>query len=113
MSKDKAKKSTKITFHYIKADNFHSILSSGVIGGVTVNSLIDMNFFSDRVTIPQSLTFEVEQSGNIGQELNRETKEGTVREVQFGVLMDIPTAKSLIEWLVNKVDIIETIQKKK
>ena len=108
------KKSTqqkdKITFHYIKADNFHSILSTGVIGGITVNSLIDMNFFTDRVTIPQQLTFEVDKNGVILNECHRETKEGAVREVHFGALINLETAKSLIKWLNEKIDILEQNQ---
>lgn len=107
---NKEKKST-ITFNYIKADNFHSMLASGVIGGITVNSLIDMNFFTDRVTIPQKLSLELTPEGKIAKEINRESKDGTVREVQFGVLMDVSTAKNMIEWLNEKIRIIEETKK--
>lgn len=105
-------KLSQITFNYIKADNFHSVLSTGVVGGITVNALIDMNFFTDRVTIPQKITLEINKDGSVAKEINIETKSGTVREVQFGVLMDVTVAKSLISWLNEKIKIIETTQKK-
>lgn len=105
------KKTQSITFNYIKADNFHSILATGVIGGITVNSLIDMNFFTDRVTIPQKITFEVQKSGIVSKEIGRDSKDGSVREVHFGAIIDTKTAKSLIAWLNEKINIIESNKK--
>ena len=101
----------QITFNYIKADNFHSMLATGVIGGITLNSLVDMNFFTDRVTIPQKISFAI-NNGQIAKEMNRESKDGSVREVQFGVLMDVNTAKGLVTWLNERIKIIESEIKK-
>ena len=100
------KKIAELVLNYIKADNFHSVLSTGVIGGITINSLIDLNFFTDRVTIPKSVTLEVDENGQ-QKEISRDTKTGVIREVQFGVLMDVNTAKTLVEWLNNNIKLIE------
>lgn len=98
----------EITFHHIKSDNFRSVLATGIIGGVTVNSLVNMNFYTDRTVIPNELTFEIEESGKLGKEINRVSKQGVIRDIQFGVLMDVVVAKNLVKWLNEKIEHIES-----
>ena len=41
----------------------------------------------------------------------REIRDGVIREVQVGVIMDINTAKEAVRWLQDKINIIEGAKK--
>jgi hypothetical protein len=98
-----------ITFHYIKDTNFRTALSTGAIGGLTIQRLINLNFYSDRPPIPKSITFDLKNSQELGAETDRDTKEGFIRDVHFGVTMDIVNAKELIRFLSKLVKDAESI----
>ena len=99
----------KITFHYIKNENFRTGFASGVIGGVTVKGLINLNFYIDRVPIPEYASHEVDKK--TGQVLmppfDVKTKQGSIREVQSGVEIDLATAKELQKWLTTHIEALE------
>lgn len=102
----------KISFHYIKNNDFRTSFATGIYGGITVNSLINIDFFIDRSVIPRKTVSQVSADGK-EQDLasEKESRDGAIREVQFGVIMDVSTAKSTIAWLQDKVNIIEEINK--
>ena len=94
--------------HYIKNSQFQTFFSTGIFGGVTPNRFIDLNFYVDRGPIPKKITFEVDsESGNVTGELERDSKEGIIREVHCGVLIDVGLAKNMIEWLDEKIKQVE------
>ena len=72
-----------------------------------------MSFFSERSPIPRKLSFDLESQGTLGQEISRDTKGGLVREVEVEVMVDLEMAKSLVEWLKEKVQILEARDKEK
>lgn len=106
-------KRNKVIFHYEKVNDFKTIFASGVFGGLNIAGLIDMNFYIDRPVIPQKISHDLAEKdgGFILSNEKREGKDGEVREVQVGVLIDIPTAKSLIEWLNQKIAEMESLGK--
>jgi len=97
-----------ITFHYIKSESFRTVLATGAIGGVTVNSLVNMNLYTDRVVIPTEVTQEVDASGRLQKEIEVKAKKGVVRDIQCSVLMDVTVAKSLVDWLNKQILLIES-----
>ncbi len=95
----------KVETHYIKNHDFKTIEGSGIFGGLTNNGKINVNFFTDRAPIPKKIILEIDPlTGKIIQEIERDSKEGIIREVQFGVLLNIDTAKNIVEWLTQKID---------
>lgn len=91
--------------HYIKNHDFKTVEGSGIFGGLTNNGQININFFTDRAPIPKKIVLEVDpSSGKIIREVERESKEGIIREVQFGVLLNIESAKNIVEWLNQKIE---------
>lgn len=101
-----------LQFHYIKSNSFRVVHCDGVWGGGTPRGLISMSFYSERSPIPVMLTHEVlsDETANkktLGEETNKEIKEGIIREVDVAVLMDLPMAKSLQEWLERHIAILE------
>lgn len=104
-----------LDFHYIKSNTFKVVHCDGVWGGATPRGYITINFFSERSPIPQILTHELgeEETGKgqrLGEEISRESKEGIIREVDVEVIMDLPMAKSLNEWLKNHIATLEKRQ---
>lgn len=102
-----------LDIHFLKNNDFRTVFTSGIFGGVTPNGLINANFFTDRAPLPNRVTYEVDPSNPvIKKEAERDGKQGFVREVHFGVVFDVATAKSTIEWLQNQINAVENLRKK-
>lgn len=101
----------EVEFHYIKAAGFRVIHADGVWGGPTPRGYISMSFFSERIPIPRRLVYEVPKSGIIAGNAppkETETKQGIIREVEADIMVDLETAKSMLVWLQEKVDALES-----
>ena len=98
----------KIHFHYIKANHFRVVHADGVHGGVTPRGYIQMNFYSERSAIPKVSVYAI-ADGKLAEEIREERiqRDGPVREVEVGVVMDLPLAKSFLRWLKEKIDALE------
>ena len=98
----------------LKNDGFKTFFSNGIIGGVSLNGNINLNFFIDRVPIPEYTTHKVVNNGLTFEKepFDAKTKQGSVREVQIGIELDTSTAYTMIEWLKTHIEIIETARKK-
>jgi hypothetical protein len=97
----------KVKIKYIKSNDFKTSLSTGVYGGITNNGLINMNFFVDRVIIPTHEQYEVNENGVV-QGHPEIVKDGDlIREVQYGGLFDLSTAKIVQTWLNQKIKELE------
>lgn len=100
---DKVKKDLKeIVVNYIKTKNYRSFYIDGIFGGLTPNGKIYAELFLQRSVTPQTIKYKVE-SGIMKDEIERTGKEGVVREIEAGVIMDIETAKVLKNWLETKI----------
>ncbi len=99
----------EVLFHYIKSTDFTTRMATGGIGGVTVNGLINLNLYSDRVVIPNLQQVEISSPET---PKHSEGKGGYVRELFCGVLLDSNTAKAIVQWLNNQVEIVEGIKTK-
>ena len=98
----------KFETHYLKNNDFKTVQGNGVFGGITNNGQINMSFYTDRAPIPKKITLDVDpDSGAILGEIERDCKEGIIREVHFGVLLDRETAKSIVEWLNEKIETLD------
>ena len=101
---------SKIQFNYIKSNHFRVIHADGVIGNGTPRNALYIGFYSERIPLPDTLTYQVDEKGRLGKELleEREIKsEGILREVEVGVVVDLDMAKALVLWLSNMVRQIE------
>ena len=102
---------SKIHFNYIKSNNFRVVHADGVIGNGTPRNDLFIGFYSERVPLPDTLTYEIDEKGKLGKEVleERETKsDGILREVEVGVVVDLDMAKALVLWLSNVIRQIET-----
>lgn len=49
------KKEKELSIQYVQSTNFSSFFSTGVYGGISINGTICMNFYIDRVPLPENL----------------------------------------------------------
>lgn len=91
----------EVETHFIKSPDFKTVQITGAWGGVLGNGIMNINLFTERIPIPQRIVLEVESDGKTIREKYKEGKNGIVREVQMGILMDYTTAKSVYEFLGN------------
>ena len=101
-----------VAFHYIKTNSFQVVHADGVWGGPTPRGYISMSFYSERHPIPQKIVHQITPQDTLGKEIDRDAKDGIVREVGVEVLIDLPMAKSLVPWLKEKIASLENKTRK-
>jgi len=100
------KKSIKV--HYRSGQAYRSIHAGGAHGGALPSGDIFMGIFSERTNFPDCSVIELEReaSGYSGKEIVK-IEQGLVREMEVGVFMNINVARSLRQWLDEKIAFIE------
>ena len=112
MSDEKKAKKPEIAFHFQKTANFRVVWADGVFGGVTPSGHLDMVFYSERYPLPKQLVYELRDDGTLGSEIGekRVAKDGVVRDAELSVQLSLGTAKSLMKWLGQKIEMAEALQ---
>jgi hypothetical protein len=96
---------SSIQFHYVKSNHFRVIHVNGAFGGFSPDGSLFMAIFSERPTLPDVTVQTVESTGQLGAEIieQRKGREGIVRELEAGLAMDLKTARSLVQWLNDRI----------
>jgi len=101
----------KINFDYIKSNQFRVIRVDGAHGGIAPNGhTIQMALFSERAPIPKRETYKLEQ-GKLGERTAVEQRDALIREVEIEALVDLNTARRIVNWLQDKIDMAEKLKK--
>ena len=87
-----------VTFHLIKSPHFQTLRADGVVGNLTPSGL-SVTFFVERGVLPQAMTYEVQDDGLLGPLVGARGKSGIVRELQSSFVLDVASARSLMELL--------------
>lgn len=106
----KEEPSTVVNIDYIKSPMYRVVHADGVWGGITPRGLISMSFWNTRGPIPTRIVQEVGPGGEMGSEVRRESRDAIVREVDVGVILDVEIAKTIRNWLDDKIKIAERIE---
>jgi hypothetical protein len=103
----------RVSFHFIKSNSFRVIHVDGAHGGINPNLMIQMALFSERIPIPQRSVQEIRPDGSLGDEIweERIAREGLIREVEVEAIMDLGTARSIIQWLTEHAQRLEEIHR--
>jgi hypothetical protein len=98
-------KKDKIVIHNIKGSDFRQLHVDGASAGITPTGYINVNLYSQRNVIPKGTIFNINEDGSLGDLIGStdDSKEGIVREYDFGFYTDINTCKSIIDLLEQKV----------
>ncbi len=97
--------------HYLKSSLYRTVHADGAYGGVTPKGLLDVSFYSERRPIPSYVVHHVQPNGSLGTEIreNRISKDGIIRDLEVGIMLDLDTGRSLLAWLQLKVAELERI----
>ncbi len=102
----------RLKVRYIKSNYFRVVHSDGAFGGFTPQGNIFMGIYNERAPIPDA-TFQAIEGGMLGKELvehRQGGKDEIIRELEVGLTMDVNVAKALLEWLKEKIDVVEKIK---
>ncbi len=101
----------KITVHNKISACYRELHVDGAFGGVTPRGFINLSFYAERQPIPKSTDIEITDEGLLGEAVvnSKDSKQGILREFEFGIYMDVHTAKSVLEFLKTKIEDLEQI----
>lgn len=102
----------KVNVHYVKNSEYRQIHVDGALGGITPKGKININFYAERLVIPKAEECDVTADGKLGKRMSvsPDSKDGIIREIEFGTYMDLETAKSLKTWLDLKIQQLESVK---
>jgi hypothetical protein len=99
-----------IQFHNKLSSNFREIHVDGAYGGITPRGYINLNFYAERFPIPKSTIYNI-QENKLAEKIGEESKEGVMREYEFGVYLDFDTATDIYNFLGQKIKELESKRK--
>lgn len=111
MSKETKSSPQTIKYKYIFDPNYNPIYVNGAYGGINPRGEIIVNFYLERIAIPNTQTIEVE-GNQIKEELieEREPKDHArsfVRFIESGIILDYSNAKAIHSWLGKHIESLE------
>jgi len=99
-------------FKYSKVDGFKTTQVHGVYGGLTIRGQINMNFYVDTIEPIEATTAPISDNNKLGKEvLSPNSPLSSMREVHFGINIDILLAKELVAWLDAHIKNHEQVHK--
>ena len=111
-----AQNKPELKFKYIFDYGYNPVYVHGAHGGVSPRGELVMNFYLERMALPESITHEINQNGTIGNEVAAEPedlKNSLVRFIEAGVVMNYQNAKELLLWLGERVKEMESLEQAK
>jgi hypothetical protein len=102
----------KVRFHFQNSNQFRVVRADGAWGGVTPELELFFSLYNTRPAIPQLLVHPINPDGTLGPDIPelKVSKEGFVREVEVGVIMQKQHVAALIEFLKDRLAFIESVE---
>ena len=91
-----------VKFDYIKSNLFRVLTADGATATLTPQGKIFLYLYNERVPIPRQLTYELlpdKPDKNLGKVVSNISREGFVREVEVGIVIDTNVAEGIIDVL--------------
>ena len=110
------KNNPEIKFKYIFNYSYNPVYVNGAQGGVSPRGELIMNFYLERMPLPESITHEINQNGTIGSEVDAEPedlKNSLVRVIENGVILNYQNARELHLWLGERIKEMEALEQAK
>ena len=98
----------EFTFH---KSNLHRVIKvDGAWGGIVPQGGVQMSVFSEVKPFPHTETYQIEDDGKTAHPIKQSSRQNFVaREIEATLIMTPTVARSLADWLMNKVDEYEKI----
>lgn len=112
--KEKIKKVNQLTFHNKVNPDYKEIHVDGAFGGVTPRGFINMNFYAERLPIPKSSDYSINDNNTLGEKIkdSHDSKYGIIREYEIGMYFDLKTAIDIRKFLDDRILELEILHKK-
>lgn len=104
----------KVEIKYTQPANYRPTFVNGAFGGINPQKQLVVNFYFENNPTPESQTFELNENGKLGNELERKPESDILyinREITTGIILDLESAKRISNWLNNKITQLEEIKK--
>ena len=111
-----AQNKPELKFKYIFDYGYNPVYVNGAHGGVSPRGELVMNFYLERMALPESITHEINPNGTIGSETAAEPDDlahSMVRFIEAGVVMNYQNARELHLWLGERVKEMEALERAK
>lgn len=111
-----AQNKPELKFKYIFDYGYNPVYANGAHGGVSPRGELVMNFYLERMALPESITHEINPNGTIGSETAAEPDDlahSMVRFIEAGVVMNYQNAKELHLWLGERIKEMEAVERAK
>ena len=105
-------KQNEMTFKYIFTYDYNPVYVNGAHGGISPRGELVMNFYLERQPLPNAISHEITQAGQIGPETEVEPSDlgrSLVRQVINGIVVNQQTARELHFWLGEKLKEFEAL----
>ncbi|WP_129126329.1 hypothetical protein [Geomonas oryzae] len=106
-------KQNEMTFKYIFTYDYNPVYVNGAHGGISPRGELVINFYLERQPLPNAISHEITQAGQIGPETEVEPSDlgrSLVRQVINGVVVNHQTARELHFWLGEKLKEFEAME---
>lgn len=103
-----------LTINYLKSSDFREVACDGVLGGPTPTGNLWLAFYTERFPLPRIVRHKlksIEGAYAIDDEVPAEpveSREGIIRNVEFGLYMSVATAEQLHAWLGRTIESLKT-----
>jgi hypothetical protein len=111
-----AQNKPQLKFKYIFDYGYNPVYVNGAHGGVSPRGELVMNFYLERMALPESITHEINPNGTIGKETAAEPDDlaqSMVRVIESGVVMNYQNARELHLWLGERIKEMEALEQAK
>jgi hypothetical protein len=111
MGKPESNKPKSITIYNKISNSFRELHVDGAYGGITPKGQFNINFYAERLAIPKSSDFSLEDNRLVKISDSDDSKKGIIREFETGIYMTLETAKEIHTWLGEQLSKIEESNK--
>ncbi|MBJ6751314.1 hypothetical protein [Geomonas anaerohicana] len=108
-----SKNQNEMTFKYIFTYDYNPIYVNGAHGGISPRGELVINFYLERQPLPNAISHEITQAGQIGPETEVEPSDlgrSLVRQVINGIVVNHQTARELHYWLGEKIKELDALE---
>ena len=96
----------QLTFKTVRSENHRTIICNRVWGGFVSGPLLEVNFITERISIPETVTVELTEDGS-EVEKSRDHDGTILREIHFTAMFTPQTLIGVHKWLGEKINELE------
>lgn len=108
MSNDK----NTVVIYNVKSSSYRQIHVDGASGGITPSGNLNLSFYGERAAIPKGTEYELSDEGKIVKSVANVdgSKDGIIREYEFGAYLSLEVCESLKRYLEGKIEELKKLK---